>query len=86
MDFLHRSDVLITQISDFVLLIVPTNFNNWYYQKILFPFHYPLSQEKILSILRFYRLHEACYGRFSLIRTIVLIFLVATVYTLFTFK
>ena len=71
---------MITQITDLVLLIVLKIVNKLFVQKTSFPFHYPLSLEFFLKILRFYRLHEACYGGFSLIRAIVLIFLFATVY------
>ena len=71
---------MITQITDLVLLIVLKIVNKLFVQKTSFPFHYPLSLEFFLKILRFYRLHEACYGGFSLIRAIVLIFLLATVY------
>ena len=70
---------MITQITDLVLLIVLKIVNKLFVQKTSFPFRYPLSVELFLKILRFYRLHEACYLGFSLIRAIVLIFLLATV-------
>ena len=59
---------MITQITDLVLLIVLKIVNKLFVQKTSFPFHYPLSLEFFFLILRFYRLHEACYGGFSLIR------------------
>ena len=70
---------MITQITDLVLLIVLKIVNKLFVQKTSFPFHYRLSLEFFLKILRFYRLHEACYGGFSLIIAIVLIFLLDTV-------
>ena len=70
---------MITQITDLILFIVLKIVNKLFIQKTSFPFNYSLSLEFFLKILRFYRLHEACYGGFSLIRVIVLIFLLATV-------
>ena len=74
---------MITQITDLVLLIVLKIVNKLFVQKTSFPFHYPLSLEFFLKILRFYRLHEACYGGFSLIRAIVLIFFTMGEFLLF---